>query len=139
MQTFLPYPSFIDSLKCLDDKRLGNQRKEAMQILDALKPGSTSRWKNHPAVKMWADCTSALKVYHDISIDVWISRGFKNTMLNVASFKDWRAVGLCGRPEWLGNKYLHASHRSNLLRKDPIFYGKYNWTEPHDIPYFWPV
>ena len=42
-------------------------------------------------------------------------------------------------PPWLGNEALHASHRSNLLRKDPGFYGRYGWTEPADLPYVWPV
>ena len=32
MQTFLPYPDFWVSAKMLDDKRLGKQRVEAMQI-----------------------------------------------------------------------------------------------------------
>ena len=40
-------------------------------------------------------------------------------------------------PIWLGNKRLHASHRSNLLRKKPDFYKNYGWKEPHDLPYYW--
>ena len=32
MQTFLPYQNFIKSAKCLDYKRLGKQRVEALQI-----------------------------------------------------------------------------------------------------------
>ena len=35
MQTFLPLPSMGDSVRCLDDKRLGKQRVEAFQILKA--------------------------------------------------------------------------------------------------------
>lgn len=34
MQTFLPYPEFIKSAQCLDNKRLGKQRVEAKQILE---------------------------------------------------------------------------------------------------------
>src|SRR3546814_11842397 len=40
-------------------------------------------------------------------------------------------------PPWLGNAAFHASHRSNLLRKDPGFYGRYGWPEPPDLPYVW--
>ena len=36
MQTFLPYPNFADSLDCLDYRRLGKQRVEAFQIINAL-------------------------------------------------------------------------------------------------------
>lgn len=47
MQTFLPYPSFVESAKCLDRQRLGKQRVEVLQLLKALLvPGSG--WGNHP-------------------------------------------------------------------------------------------
>lgn len=42
-------------------------------------------------------------------------------------------------PAWLGDERLHASHRSNLLRKDPEHYGQFGWSESPDIPYVWPV
>ena len=42
-------------------------------------------------------------------------------------------------PEWMGDEGFHASHRSNLLKKDPEFYGKYGWTEATDLDYLWPV
>ena len=37
MQTFLPYPDFTQSAKTLDYRRLGKQRVEAWQILNALR------------------------------------------------------------------------------------------------------
>ena len=36
MQTFLPFADFSKSAACLDDKRLGKQRVECLQILKAL-------------------------------------------------------------------------------------------------------
>lgn len=51
MQTFLPYKSFAESAACLDNKRLGKQRVEVLQILKALHNPSYG-WQNHPAVKM---------------------------------------------------------------------------------------
>ena len=42
-------------------------------------------------------------------------------------------------PPWFGDERVHASHRSNLLRKDSEFYGQYGWKESSDLPYFWPV
>lgn len=38
MQTFLPFADFSKSAACLDDKRLGKQRVECLQILKALQP-----------------------------------------------------------------------------------------------------
>jgi len=52
MQTFLPQISFKESAECLDNRRLGKQRVEAMQIMKALLLPEYG-WKNHPAVKMW--------------------------------------------------------------------------------------
>jgi hypothetical protein len=41
MQTFLPYPDFRESLESLDNKRLGKQRVEALQLTLALRCGET--------------------------------------------------------------------------------------------------
>lgn len=132
MQTFLPLDDFFGSVQVLDDKRLGKQRVEALQILNALE-GRSRGWVNHPAVRMWRGYEDALRVYHDDCISEWISRGFKNTMpfLSVG--------GGVLLPPWFGDEAFHASHRSNLLRKDPEFYGWYGWSEPHDLPYVWPA
>ena len=32
---------------------------------------------------------------------------------------------------------VHASHRSNLLRKDYGFYSQYGWGEQLDMNYHW--
>lgn len=143
MQTFLPYPDFRKSLECLDNKRLGKQRVEAMQLIKALEKGSGA-WFNHPATQQWKDNVGALMVYHDMSIHVWKERGFKNTMsLYFGSAKSSKELD-CGTmtsptPSWFGDPDFHSSHRSNLLRKDPEHYGKFGWTEPHDLPYVWPT
>jgi hypothetical protein len=42
-------------------------------------------------------------------------------------------------PKWLGNADFHASHRSNLLRKEPSHYSQFHWVESPDLPYVWPV
>ena len=41
MQTFLPYPDFKKSASCLDYKRLGKQRVEGLQILNAIQGDTT--------------------------------------------------------------------------------------------------
>ena len=40
-------------------------------------------------------------------------------------------------PHWLGYEPFHASHRSNLLRKDAEYYSQFGWTEPDNLPYIW--
>jgi hypothetical protein len=40
-------------------------------------------------------------------------------------------------PPWWGFKPLHSSHRANLLRKDPDYYGRFGWTEEPSFIYHW--
>jgi hypothetical protein len=42
-------------------------------------------------------------------------------------------------PKWFGDDRFHASHRSNLLRKDLQHYSQFNWEESPDMDYFWPT
>jgi hypothetical protein len=137
LQTFLPLPSMSNSVKCLDNKRLGKQRVEAHQILKALNGDydKTGAWVNHPATKMWRGYEDGLEIYKNLCIEEWIKRGFKNTMQITSQKSSTESV----LPPWFGDEFFHASHRSNLLRKDPDFYSQYNWAEPPDLKYIWPV
>jgi len=150
MQTFLPYPSLKDSTRCLDYRRLGKQRVEVKQLLLALgvavgdhqpKPSS---WANHPAARMWRGHEVTLAEYGITACREWIRRGYKDTLHD--QFIAARVFLLGGRPRrtvhdpnWLGYEGLHRSHRSNLLRKDAAYYGRFGLREPADLPYFWPV
>lgn len=135
MQTFLPYPSFTESARVLDYRRLGKQRVEAYQILRAL-TGESKGWINHPAVKMWRNYELSIADYGIVICTEWRKRGYRDTLLE--KFKGYASRPF-DDPEWLGNKIFHASHRSNLLRKDPIYYGQFKWEEPNNLPYIWPI
>ena len=146
MQTFLPYPDYMGSARCLDNKRLGKQRLECKQILLALgvavgphKPGKKG-WLNHPAVCMWKGYEGSLIVYGACICLEWRRRGFLDNL--GAEFENLYCAtveGPTAKPPWIGREDIHASHRSNLLRKDSEFYGKFGWAEPDDLPYLWPV
>ena len=159
MQTFMPYPNTWASARCLDNKRLGKQRVECKQILLALgvsvgehRGNPASHWRNHPAVRMWRGHELALAEYAEIMCIAWRQRGFKDTLRDqfrevcdcITKFEVWRWETGCeyrppSSPNWLGYDRLHASHRSNLLRKDATHYGQFGWSEPDDLPYIWPV
>lgn len=134
MQTFLPHPDFQLSASCLDPKRLGKQRVEAKQILSTLVNGGG--WQHHPAVKMWRGYNFSLMSYYNAILDEWVGRGYRNTMPRM--HLDEYALKSLRHPTWLGNKDFHASHRSNLLRKNPDYYSRFGWTDPADLPYVWP-
>ena len=133
MQTFMPYPDIVKSVRCLDYKRLGKQRVEAMQTYNQITKGKGG-YPHHPVNKMWKDNPSALAYYHNVCIDEWIKRGYNNTMEMITDISALDPIRL---PDWIGDNRVHASHRSNLLRKDQEFYGQYDWSEPNNLPYYW--
>lgn len=165
MQTFLPYSDFQRTAKCLDQKRLGKQRIESKQILDAIrfikqgnlyvvKDGKKRKraWINHPAVLMWLNYEGLLQFYYNIMLLEWEERGFQNIKLKYRPI----ATDEFRIPAWLGDEKLHSSHRANLLRKaygtflkrkrlnkrNPAelieWYGQFGWTEDMNEPYYWP-
>lgn len=135
MQTFLPHADFMRCASILDDKRLWKQVLEAKQILATLR-GDSKAWANHPAVAMWRGYENELTGYLKTHVDEWLIR----RLGGIATLQDYY-VGDTGdhKPLWLGDYRLHTSHRSNLLRKDREYYSRFGWTEPDDLPYFWPT
>lgn len=148
MQTFLPLADFQQSAAVLDNKRLGKQRVECKQILLCLgvkigahEPGRSS-WRNHPAVKMWRGYEMQLAVYSALICREWRLRGFRDRLhdefITAMRKLEPSEHPLC-YPKWFGLQALHASHRSNLLRKDPAHYSQFGWKEKDDLPYIWPT
>lgn len=140
MQTFLPESSFIQSATVLDDKRLGKQRVEAMQIYLSL-TNPEYGWKHHPAVKMWRGHEGMLLLYGKVICTEWISRGNEDSLyrwfherLHNSSFAPRDTA-----PPWLGDERFHLAHRSNLMRKDPEWYSKWYTGVPDNLPYYWPT
>lgn len=145
MQTFLPYPDDRASAAVLDDKRLGKQRVETLQILRAL-TWHTYGWRNHPAVRMWRGFVPALVSYGAAVCDEWVARGRADAVRPVLleftgghEPSPQRLHDLGQRPPWLGLDALHLSHRSALVRKDPELYRTAFPDAPDDLPYFWPA
>lgn len=137
MQTFLPYKSFAESAACLDNKRLGKQRVEVLQILKALHD-PTYGWQNHPAVKMWRGHIPALGLYGIEICNEWFyNREFNDTCaLQIASYFPCHSQVIM--PDWLTDEFC-LSHRSNLIRKNPEHYRKFWPDVPDNLPYIWPV
>ena len=148
MQTFLPYADFEASARALDDRRLGKQRVEALQVLRGLTvPGYG--WRHHPAVKMWRGHEEALGRYGLTCTEVWVELGHGDTCA-VTIAGDLAAAGVTrirtqpelaaadALPPWLGDEEFHRSHQSSLVRKDPGFYGPRFPGVPVDLEYVWP-
>ncbi len=150
MQTFLPYEDFARSAAVLDDRRLGKQRVEALQIVRAL-TWPVYGWKRHPAVLMWQGFEEALGAYGVAVCREWCQRGRPDTCAATIS-TDLAAAGLQvpprpqselaamgALPAWLGDEAFHRSHQAALVRKDPAWYGPQFPEVDPALPYVWPV
>ncbi|WP_370324200.1 MSMEG_6728 family protein [Euzebya sp.] len=145
MQTFVPLPDFAGSAAVLDDRRLGKQRVEALQILRALHLDGYG-WAAHPAVTMWQGHTPALVAYGMAVVEEWTGRGHADTTGPlIAEFvhphrpgaqRDLAAAGAL--PPWWGRDDVHRSHRAALRRKDPARYATAFPDAPADLDYVWP-
>lgn len=152
MQTFLPYDDFRASAEVLDMKRLGKQRVETMQILSQLTGIKVNNatmepielqsrgWGNHPMTRMWRGYENALAVYGCVVSKVWQERGYNDTCYEkILIIRPEAFDSPLVTPPWFGWLDFHVAHRSNLIRKDPDWYGPLFGNVPNDLEYLWPV
>lgn len=153
MQTFLPYSDFAATAAVLDDRRLGRQRVEALQILRALSR-TTGGWINHPAVNMWRGFEEALTRYGLAICEEWCRRGHADTcdaklrndaleLFGLDRIRSQRELLEAQRlPPWLGDERLHLSHRRALARKLRAHYatrfGEHD-IDANEVAYYWPT
>jgi hypothetical protein len=119
-------------METLDDSRLGNQvYREGMTLI-------RGGWSNHPASKMWRGYESALAYYLWAGCQELLSRG--KDYSDRVWYNELMNYDMCSTmPPWWGDERVHSSHRANLLRKDPVWYGKFGWTEAPAEGYYWPT
>ena len=122
----------------MDNKRLGKQRVEVLQILNALTNPEAKGWRNHPCTNMWRGHELWLVRYGIVVCEEWRRRGFQDTVLDKLAERG-RALAESMAPGWLGDERLHASHRAKLLSKDSEFYGQFGWLEEPSSEAYWPV
>lgn len=123
MQTFLPYPDFILSSQCLDNKRLNKQIIEAQQIFTAnhnFEHGIKSGWQNHPAVKMWRGYNKMLLKYREACLFEWRRRVFilMQPLIIVCSWISFHPG--------LGIKIFILAIKVTLLEKTPDIIGNFS-------------
>jgi hypothetical protein len=151
MQTFITYRTFAKTAACLDMPRLGKQRSETIQILQALR-GERPIVGNVHAYEMWRGYEEALVYYGLIITHEWrIVRGFKDdtwgqfaeyardynmlrSLTDVAEQKPTPIV----YPPWMGEDWVLRSHRSRLIEKMAHHYGEQFGATPVNMPYLWP-
>jgi len=105
-------------------------------------------WANHPAARMWRGYEAALLMYQQAICEEWTTRGYADTCFDTTNriyrvavkyeILPWVGLSEAPMPPWLGNKDFHKAHRSNLSRKNRLYYIQYWNTEP-GLEYIWPT
>lgn len=131
MQVFLPEPD-IRSIRFLDPSRLGNQvYREAKTLI-------SGGWAKHPAALIWRDHKHALALYALKGLEELRRRGRYYPIWTDYFAAHARLHPDTGLPPLVYNPQFCAAHRSQLLAKNPEWYGQFGWTEePGAIPYLW--
>lgn len=133
----------LQKIKRREDLKFRIEDKEYMNQTELDEYDSLQRigWENHPIVKMWKNYESSLLKYGLVMCQEWIRRGFKDTMferfekeLKNKGFNSYQYY-IISDPFWINDEELNLSHRSNLVRKDPLFYGFFNVR--NDLEYKW--
>ncbi|GAA2759117.1 MSMEG_6728 family protein [Actinopolymorpha rutila] len=149
MQTFLPYADFAASARVLDQRRLGKQRVEALQVLRGLTVPDYG-WRHHPVVRMWTGYPEALVRYGLEVCRVWTGTGRQDTCAagpradlaqstGREEVREQPVLADAGElPPWLGDPDFHRGHQSALVRKDTERYAELFPGVPPDLPYVWP-
>lgn len=132
VMTFVVYSDLSLNFKVLDTQRLGKQRVEGKQLINAIE--SDKGWSKHPAAQMWRYNLDALKYYVNCCIYEWIQRGYNN---DIPYYQVPESVTF---PWWFTWEPLIQSHRAMLYRKNPFhYYDKFTIDPEHlQYGYIWP-
>lgn len=106
-------------------------------VVEVKNPG----WENHPVTRMWRGYEWALLNYQKAVVDEWESRGHHDTCFLktfTLYFHDLSRVSTNDLPPWFGSRAVHRAHKSNLIRKDPKYYGPMFPGVPDHLPYIYP-
>ena len=139
IQTFLPYADFTRSAAILDDKRLGKQRVETLQIFQVLVGLRWNRTGATPLIEVVraegvAQPPGGARLEGLRGEPARLSARRMRSNGRSAGFADTCLASTLGlfeasglpidpkRPAWVDDPAVHRSHQSNLIRKDPVFY-----------------
>lgn len=140
--TFLVSPNFQENARCLDNRRLNAQIKEAFQVYRYITGQGKMQGNKHPYL-MWMGFEKCLLSYICALHDEWIARfdngrrGGKRThkngleaeeIVSRTDFSDYK------EPEWIRREDVLSAYRSALLYKDMDWYGQFGWAEEPAVP-----
>lgn len=150
IQTWLPLPSFKESVCALDDPELGLQRLHVLHVIECLHdveasdlPDDYDRSESPlQAAAMWDGYEMQLLEYGLEACDEWASRRGKRDRLYppLAKHLDWATseTSKMEKPPWFGDVNFHLSHQAGLVRINPSFYTR-TFLVDAGRPLVWPL
>ena len=152
IQTWLPLPSYKDSIECLSREHLILQRLNILEIMeefhaipeeDSALPGDydSHDLDGHPVLDMWKGHEVQLVELGLQTCEHYVKLTGKEDPLyqRLANHQEWATSEDAdfSKPRWLGDVDFHLSHQSELLRRDREHYVAY-FTEDRDRKLIWP-
>lgn len=139
IQTWLPLPSFAESVAHLKNEHLGVQRLHVLEILEYFHDPEDSQlpygYQNHalddhPILDMWRGYELQLCEYGLEACEEWARR--KNKRIDpfydkIGLHMEWANTdeAFMHKPNWFGDVDFHISHQAALLRLDKSWYSVY--------------
>lgn len=120
MQVFLPLPSVINSLKCLDDLRLRKQLIEIHTICKINTDNNDGAWAHHPATLKVKKYPEFCLYYGFYNVKELQERGVDVSDDYINYFDNQPELKSDHYPTWFGLDTYHSSHRSKLLYKGRV-------------------
>src|SRR6185436_9110475 len=111
MITFLPYADYTKSAQCLDRLRLGQQRREARDLLTIVTERD-NRKLVFPIVRMWWDYRESLMLYLYEIVTEWQMRGYSDEILSQAELTTGLVASEisesgCEHPYWYDDERVY--------------------------------
>lgn len=143
-QTWLPLPSFTDSVAHLKENHLGVQRLHVLELLEHFHDPEESQLPynyqkhaldDHPIVDMWRGYELQLCEYGLEVCEEWTrrkSRRIDPFYNKISLHLEWANTeeAYMHKPNWFGDVDFHISHQAALLRLDNKWYSAYFKADP---------
>lgn len=153
LQTWLPLPSFKDSLQTLRTAELSLQRYHILEVLEYFhQPEETQLpadyddhgdLDGHPLTTMWKGYELQLIEYGMQTCEEWAMRRGKQDPFydKLSNHLQWASDSddaNMSKPNWFGDVDFHLSHQAALLRINRKHYSSY-FVADGERPIIWPV
>lgn len=156
MQTWLPYPNFEESVKCLRLEELAIQRYQVLELMEEFhqvpleetqlpedyKPHHLDDLEFIGLITMWTGYELQLCEYGLVCCDEWQQRRSKRDPMYEKLDFHLMCASNCEdvdgtKPNWFGDVDFHLSHQAGLVRIAPAHYSSY-FQVSAERPLEWP-